>query len=149
MPTIEGRRRINPLDSNKNVRIGVAFPLNETNLFQGTQTFKEQVKTNLINVLLTEPGERINEPNFGVGLKGLLFEQNINKDDLQERIQEAVSQDENLSRITISNINLNQDINTNTVRVTIEYISNLDGSSDAIQIGIGSINERGPAPYEQ
>ena len=91
MPIIEGRRRINPLDSNKNVRIGVAFPLNETNLFQGTQTFKEQVKTNLINVLLTEPGERINEPNFGVGLKGLLFEQNINKEGLDDVINQQIN----------------------------------------------------------
>ena len=49
MPIIQGKRRINPLDSNKNVRIGVAFPLDESNLFNGTQTFKEQVKHNLIN----------------------------------------------------------------------------------------------------
>ena len=51
--------------------------------------------------------------------------------------------------VTISDIILNQDINTNTVRVTIEYISNLDGNKDAIQIAIGGINDRGPAPYEQ
>ena len=44
---------------------------------------------------------------------------------------------------------INRDPNTNTVNVSIEYISNLNGSQDAIQIGIGNINERGPAPYEQ
>ena len=41
--------RINPLDLNKNVTIGVAFPIDEVNLFNGTQTMKEQVKSNLIN----------------------------------------------------------------------------------------------------
>ena len=38
MPIIKGIRRINPLDLNKNVTIGVAFPLDETNMFSGTET---------------------------------------------------------------------------------------------------------------
>ena len=62
MPILQGPKRVEPLDINKNVKIGIAFPLNETNMFQGTSTFKEQAKTNIINVLLTEPGERINLP---------------------------------------------------------------------------------------
>ena len=77
MPIIQSIRRVSPLDVNKNVRVGVAFPLDEVNLFNGTQTVKEQVKSNLVNVLLTERGERINEPNFGVGLKKILFETNV------------------------------------------------------------------------
>jgi hypothetical protein len=56
MPIIQGIKRINPLDLNKNVTIGVAFPLDETNLFNGTETIREQVKSNLINLLLTQPG---------------------------------------------------------------------------------------------
>ena len=79
MAYINGNRKINPLDINRNVTIGVAFPLNEVNMFKGTQTVKEQVKSNLINLLLTEQGERVNEPNFGVGIKNLLFQQSINK----------------------------------------------------------------------
>ena len=143
----KNQQQIDPLDLTPSTGVGVSLPFNGPGVFNTNYTTKDQTKSNLINLVLTEPGERVNKPSFGVGLNSLLFEQNINKDDLQERIQEAVSQDENLSRITISNINLNQDINTNTVRVTIEYISNLDGSSDAIQIGIGNIDNRGPAPY--
>ena len=79
MPIIQPPRRISPLDRNKNVTIGVAFPLDETNKFKGTKSIREQIKANLINLLLTVPGERVNLPNFGVGLKTLLFEQNINK----------------------------------------------------------------------
>ena len=86
MPIIQSIRRVSPLDVNKNVRVGVAFPLDEVNLFNGTQTVKEQVKSNLINVLLTEAGERVNEPNFGVGLKNLLFESNVNVEQLKENI---------------------------------------------------------------
>ena len=40
MPIIQGIRRISPLDLNKNVTIGVAFPLNESNMFKGTETLK-------------------------------------------------------------------------------------------------------------
>ena len=77
MPIVNSTRRISPLDINNNVSIGVAFPLDDTNMFKGTQTLKDQVKSNLINVLLTQQGERVMEPDFGVGLKHLLFEQNI------------------------------------------------------------------------
>lgn len=40
------------------------------------QTIIEVVKQNLKTILLTVPGERIMDMNFGVGLKKFLFEQN-------------------------------------------------------------------------
>ena len=91
MPIIQGIKRINPLDLNKNVTIGVAFPLDETNLFNGTETIREQVKSNLINLLLTQPGERVFLPKYGVGLKYLLFEQQINLEVLEEKIRTQVT----------------------------------------------------------
>jgi phage baseplate assembly protein W len=91
MAYVNGNRRISPLDINKNVSIGVAFPLDDTNMFKGTRTLKEQVKSNLINVLLTKPGERVMEPNFGVGLKFYLFEQNINLDNLKDKINDQIN----------------------------------------------------------
>ena len=134
MPTIEGRRRINPLDSNKNVRIGVAFPLNETNLFQGTQTFKEQVKTNLINVLLTEPGERINEPNFGVGLKGLLFEQNINKEGLDDVINQQINF--YIPQIELVETVVMSEEHTISIKLTYKFL--LDNTNNAVQLNFNS-----------
>ena len=75
MAIVRSIRRINPLDANKNVvTIGVALPLNPNNIFQGTPTTKEQVKTNLLNLILTEKGERLMHPNYGLGVKNLLFE---------------------------------------------------------------------------
>ena len=62
---------------NPNKTIGVAFPLDDKNMFFGTLTAKQQAKSNLLNCLLTFPGERLMLPEFGVGLKKLLFEQNI------------------------------------------------------------------------
>ena len=144
------QQQIDPLDLTPSTGVGVALPFNGPGVFNINYTTNDQIKSNLIHVVLTEPGELINKPNFGAGLNSLLFEQSISKDDLQIKIQEAVAQDTKLNRmITISDVIMNQDVNTNTIKVTIEYILNLNGNRDAIQIGIGSIDERGPAPYEQ
>tara|TARA_Y100000310_G_C20446888_1_gene698850 strand:- start:417 stop:833 length:417 start_codon:yes stop_codon:yes gene_type:complete len=42
-----------------------------------TKTYKENIAQNLKNLFLTIPGERIMDPNFGVGLKEYLFEPNV------------------------------------------------------------------------
>ena len=130
MAYINGNRRINPLDINQNVTIGVAFPLNEVNMTQGTLTVKEQVKSNLINLLLTEQGERVNEPNFGVGLKKLLFEQNINKENLEEKINFQIGF--YIPEITLMSVSVGSIDDENKVYLTISYRFNLDGTTDAL-----------------
>ena len=114
MPTIDNYVRINPLDLNKNVAIGVAFPFNADGVFIQTFTQKEQVKSNLINVLLTEPGERVNLPDFGVGLKRLLFETQIDTATLEARIDNQV-------KIYIPEITLIS-ANANFHQMNISYI---------------------------
>ena len=42
-----------------------------------TQTVTEVVKQNFINLMLTAPGERIMDLQFGVGLRHYIFEPNI------------------------------------------------------------------------
>jgi phage baseplate assembly protein W len=91
MPIINSTKRTSPLDLNKNVTIGMAFPLDETNMFQGTESVKDQIKANLLNVLLTYPGERVNMPTFGVGLKQLIFEQKIDLESLKRNIQNQIA----------------------------------------------------------
>ena len=58
---------IDPINLETDVAIGVPFPFNAEGVFYSTYTTKEQVKSNLLNVLLTEPGERLFNPLFGVG----------------------------------------------------------------------------------
>ena len=130
MAIINKNRRINPLDINQDVTIGVRFPLNDINMFKGTQTFKEQVKSNLLNLLLTEQGERVNEPNFGVGLKRLLFEQNINKENLEEKINFQIGF--YIPEITLMSVSVGSIDDKNKVYLTISYRFNLDGTTDAL-----------------
>lgn len=50
------------------------------------------VKQNLKMLLLTAPGERIMEPEFGIGLRNYLFENNTNStySEIETRIREQV-----------------------------------------------------------
>jgi phage baseplate assembly protein W len=136
MAYTNGNRRISPLDVNKNVTIGVAFPLDSVNMFKGTTTVKEQVKSNLINLLLTEPGERVNEPNFGVGLKKLLFEQSPNVEVLKEKINTQI--EFYIPTITLSDVSFTPSENEHKLFILISYNFNLDGSTDAIQLNLNS-----------
>ena len=50
--------------------------LDPTNGYALNQTYAEAVKQNFKMLLLTSPGERIMDPDFGVGLRNYLFEFN-------------------------------------------------------------------------
>jgi len=132
MPLIQNTKKINPLDLNNNVRIGVAFPLNDESMTSGTQTTREQLKSNFLNLLLTIPGERINNPNYGIGLKGQLFENNISKTYLQENINSQLAFW--MPEITVTEISLQHDIDQYKVSITLAYSITLDESEDSIQI---------------
>ena len=132
MPLIQNTKRINPLDLNNNVRIGVAFPLNDINMAVGTQTTREQLKTNLLNILLTVPGERINNPNYGIGLKNQVFENNIDPVTLQENINGQLAFW--LPEVIITEVTVQQNIDQYRVSIKLNYSISLDESEDSIQI---------------
>ncbi len=132
MPIIQGIKRIDPLDLNKNVKIGVAFPLDETNMFNGTETIQEQTKANLISLLLTEPGERVNIPNYGVGLKTLLFENNIDIKSLKEKINQSIKR--YITNVSLLDVQLGFTEDKHTLFISIVYKFLTDGTADNIQL---------------
>ena len=132
MPLIESTKRINPLDLNNNTRIGVAFPLNDLNMTSGTLTTKEQLKSNFLNLLLTVPGERLNHPTYGVGLKSQLFENSIDEITLQENINGQLAFW--IPEITVTDSSLRRDIDQYRVSLTLTYSISLDETEDSIQI---------------
>ena len=131
MPLLTGIRK-SPLDLNNNVKIGVAFPLDATNIFASTETLIDQAKSNLINLLLTVPGERINLPLFGVGIKQLLFENNINLESLTKKI--ILQSKFYVPNIDVLNVNLKRSEDQSTLFISITYRSLLDGTLDALQL---------------
>lgn len=73
--------KINPLDFEKNVAIGIDLPMmaGAGANFQLNYMSLDQAVANAKNLLLTNKGERIMQPEFGVSLHKTLFE-NINED---------------------------------------------------------------------
>ena len=132
MPLIGSTRKQSTFDLNNNIKIGVAFPLDETNIFNGTETVIEQAKSNLINLLLTNKGERVNLPNFGIGIKRLLFEQNISKSILIKQIKKQAKY--YIPNIDITDIQITRDPNKHSVFMIIVFRSLLDQGTDAIRI---------------
>jgi hypothetical protein len=57
---------------------GPKFPLSAgtRDTFELYDDIKQQINFYLKNLILTSPGENISDPNYGVGLRRFLFEQN-------------------------------------------------------------------------
>jgi len=45
----------------------------EDGIYRLVKTYKELVKQNFMNLIMTAPGERMMDPNFGVGIRNFLF----------------------------------------------------------------------------
>lgn len=65
--------RIDPRDLQPRKAIGVGLPFSGPAVFNQTFQTKEAIKANLINFMLTNPGERVYNPDLGLGLRGFLF----------------------------------------------------------------------------
>ena len=74
---------------------GVSFPLEitEDNAGYKLADLQETVRFNVKNIILTNPGERIMIPDFGVGIMNLLFEQASFEiiNDAKQRIIEQIT----------------------------------------------------------
>ena len=67
--------QVNPLDLQGNVAIGVSLPFSgPAGPFNSTYSTQTQIKSNLLNLLLTNKGERVMNPEFGADLGTALFE---------------------------------------------------------------------------
>ena len=101
--------------------IGFSFPLGfiGDRFFNRTKTIEEQARHNLRNLLLTNLGERVNQPEFGSRLLEVVFEF---KDDtlIEEVINEAV--EKWLPYITINEVVTIVDAtNPNRLNVSIDF----------------------------
>jgi phage baseplate assembly protein W len=85
---------------------------------------KQQINFYLKNLLLTSPGENISDPNYGVGLRRFLFEQNIGsvRSSIASRISSQISI--YLPYLIIEDIQVgadSQDIDNNSMTVRVIY----------------------------
>tara|TARA_R100000773_G_C4176123_1_gene87800 strand:+ start:265 stop:684 length:420 start_codon:yes stop_codon:yes gene_type:complete len=82
----------------------------------------QAIKQSLKNLVLTQPGEKLFQPQIGSGIRQLLFEpmDGFTADAIRDDILNTVGQHE--PRITIENLAVVEQPGANGFNVTIEYV---------------------------
>ena len=126
--------RVNPLDLQKNIAIGVSLPFNGPGVFNSTYTTKDQIKSNLVNLLLTDIGERVMNPEFGCNLKRFLFE-GITEDNL-ELLTNSIANSIAIfiPEVTVTNIAIAPNPDYNLIDLSINYIVNISQTPDQVTV---------------
>jgi|TARA_R110000796_G_scaffold181023_2_gene297550 phage baseplate assembly protein W len=125
-----------PLPNSGSAALGFSFPLSGRAVFNPTYTTKDAVKTNLINWLLTNPGERVFKPNFGANLRSFIAE-GINDGTtsaLEQRITDGITT--NFPSIEVLSMNFDNQTDRNTMNFTLNYEVRNIGVEDEIKIAL-------------
>ena len=121
--------------------VGVTLPLRKGNngYFEVSYTTKDQIKSNIKSLLLTQKGERVMQPNFGSDLRKCLFEpitQNLDSF-IEDTITEAI--DTWMPYVTIESIVYDTD-NTlkdrNRIDLELKYSLKYSNSQTLEQLNI-------------
>jgi phage baseplate assembly protein W len=118
-----------PKDIPKNIT-GTETPTLHSEIPQSLSDFANptvtdpQVAANFLfeNILLTNPGEKLSDPNFGVGLRSFLFEPTNNLFDLQNVISEQLGRYAQGIRILSVDVDLSG-VDGNAVFVSVKYLN--------------------------
>tara|TARA_B100000131_G_scaffold177415_1_gene171202 strand:+ start:363 stop:728 length:366 start_codon:yes stop_codon:yes gene_type:complete len=118
--------------------IGIKLPLtyNSADGFTMIKSIRQMVRQNLKMLILTNPGERVMDPTFGVGITRYLFG-NYNSG-VQSRIRSSVEEQVAMymPAIGIEAINFRDNPDSHTLHVVIKYSVPNIGISDLLQITI-------------
>jgi phage baseplate assembly protein W len=122
-----------PLDINQRVAVGVSVPFNSPSVFTSTYTTTDQIKSNIINYILTNTGERVLNPTFGANLRAQLFGQIT--PDLLNALEIKLTNDikKYFPLIKIDSLTLSSVYEENAINLVIVY-SILNNATETIQI---------------
>jgi phage baseplate assembly protein W len=115
--------------------IGIGIQFIENGVFTSTYTTTSQTKNQLINYILTNPGERLFDPGFGSGIRSLLFEPNTNLDTISDNLKEGI--EAYVQNIIVNNVSAVSDDN-NVVYIQISYTIN--NQSDELTLALNTTN---------
>ena len=119
--------------------LSVQLPLtyNSADGFTMIKSIKRMIKQNFKMLLLTSPGERIMEPNFGVGVKNYLF--SMYSENVPAQLRSKITEQVGiyLPVISITSIDFRiSDPDTNTLGLVITYRIPEIGAKDLIELTI-------------
>lgn len=118
--------------------LGLSLPItfDSGDGFTMLKTIEDMVKQNFRMLLLTIPGERVMDPNFGVGLKTYLFSmqyENVGAQ-IKEKIRQQVA--EYLPAINVRDILITASDDGVAMFIEIHYAIPDIGTNDLLQITI-------------
>ena len=119
-------------DLNPNTYVGLSFPLrrDKFNDFAMTKNSLQQAHHNLKNLLLTSPGERAMQPEFGSNMRAICFEQ-VDKNlpvTIEKEVRNAV--EIWLPYVNIQEVNtLTEEQDQNKIHVEIKFSTTLSPQS--------------------
>ena len=126
--------KINPLDLQARKAIGVNIPFSSGDVFSPNYQSKDAIKNNIINFLLTGKDERFMNPNFGSGIRNLLFE-NINEGALDATSNSLRQELETyFPQIKINELTINPDTDRNAINITFAYQLRFTNIADTVSI---------------
>lgn len=117
--------------------LGITLPLRlgVSGYFETTQDILIQIRTNLMNLLLTKKGERPFQPEFGSDLHNVVFEQ-MTDDGLstvKSSIESAVSQW--MPFVQVNEVEVERDESANRIYVRIAFsLSSNDSILDSVTL---------------
>jgi phage baseplate assembly protein W len=113
--------------------MGVPYPIRKNPLgFLCTQSGVDQIKSDMLVLLLTNPGERVMNPDFGTPLKTLFFEQNDDILQIQAKNMIINSIKSWEPRIAIQNI----EVTSRAELTSLNKLDNLDEYENILFIRI-------------
>lgn len=123
----------NPLNTTQQVAVGVSIPFNSPSVFTSTFTTTSQIKSNLINYILTNTGERVLNPTFGANIRAQLFGQ-ITSDTLSA-LEIKLTNDikKYFPLIRINKLSLSPIYEENSINLVLVY-SILNNATETLQI---------------
>jgi phage baseplate assembly protein W len=110
--------------------IGIGVQFIENGIFTSTYTTLSQVKNQLINYILTNPGESLFNPNFGSGIRQLLFEPNVDLDNIEYSLKEGIQA--YVQNIIVNSVTATSD--NNIVYINVNY--SINNQQDELNIAL-------------
>ena len=129
------------VDRDEDVYIGLDFPLHRgddrSGNFASTLTTLEAVKVNVRNLLQTELGERVMQPNLGIQLKRYLFEPFT--EDVKIAIQNSIVDTFSVWLPFVTIVALDVEMSdANALKIFVEFVLNRDQDiGESVQVTIG------------
>jgi hypothetical protein len=119
----------------RNVIVGISLPMNTSNVFPTTLSSREQIKSNILNFVLTNKGERLFRPDFGTNIRKSLFEPNINLHVLQDSVYSDINKQFS-NQIELENVTIDSEFNSEIIKILIQYTLKSEFESDLINLTI-------------